>query len=643
MILTSLQAENVLKYRLLTLESLPERGIIAISGHNESGKSSIGETICFALFGRDFSLDGAHIAKIIRWGETRCSVAVDFRIGDEGYHLVRTLDNDGNHSARLSLAGEEGTPLARGVDGVCKALQELLGYDFSEFIESFYLAQREITTPHPHSEAVKIMAGLAPLERVIREFDTEIGSERKGIEVAQAKIAGIDADLAELAIDPVVLGHLEDQRKADAEAEGTLLELTESLESARSRYAANRPQIRIAKRSKGRAGSLAFLLFVVAAALGGLWALLTQLPEHQVTKQIVDQGLVRLLPDFGQRQAEYLQWALWGAAGAGVLAVLSWLRSLVHGARLGRLRETCGQLADALLNVHLTASQLDSTTDTAEPAIARGRIEPTLAAGTGAADEPELGDVALPQVERPDDDGVRRISRLIAADEASEVEAEGLMARELAWVTHLSNERTNSLAELDRVIETERGRRAQGAQLDGMRADLVAAVETHGQRIGVRQKAIELLRGATHHISHRFNRDIRNLVGKTLPLFTDGRYEHLQIDNALNVRVFSSDKRDFMDLDEISSGTQRQIMLALRLALSQQLLDRTVKGKQFVFLDEPFAFFDEARTRRALAELPGLSEDVQQIFIVAQSFPPEVAAGFALHLECARERDTLQA
>jgi exonuclease SbcC len=643
MILTSLRAENVLKYRLLTLERLPEQGIVAISGHNESGKSSIGETICFALFGRDFSLDGANIAKIIRWGETRCAVTVTFRVGDAHYHLVRTLDNDGNHSARLSLAGEEGSPLARGVGPVAGALQELLGYDFSEFIESFYLAQREITTPHPHSEAVKIMAGLAPLERVIRELETEIGGERKGIESAQSKVAGIDADLAELAIDPGVLGHLEGQRKADAEAEGTLLELTESLEEAKSRHAATRPLIRAAQRSKGRAGSLAFLLLVVAAALGGLWALLTQLPDHQVTKQIVDQGLARLLPDFAQRQGEYLQWALWGAAGAGVLFLLSWLRSLVLGGRLGRLREACAQLGDALLNVHLTASQLGANAGATEPAIAEGRVEPRMGDGASLAGEPEMGEMSLPEVERPDDDEVRRIARLIASDEAAEVEAEGLLARELAWVRHLSNERTGSLAELDRVIETERGRRTRGGRLDGMRADLVAAVDNHEQRIVVRQQAIELLRGAAQHISHRFNRDVRNLVGKTLPLFTDGRYEHLQIDAALNVRVFSSDKRDFMDLDEISSGTQRQIMLALRLALSQQLLDRTVKGKQFIFLDEPFAFFDEARTRRALAELPGLSEDVQQIFIVAQSFPPELAAGFALHLECARERDVLQA
>ena len=182
-----------------------------------------------------------------------------------------------------------------------------------------------------------------------------------------------------------------------------------------------------------------------------------------------------------------------------------------------------------------------------------------------------------------------------------------------------------------------------GDRLDGMRRDLVTAMESHQQRIGVRDKAIALLNGASQQISHRFNRDVRNLVGKTLPLFTDGRYEHLQIDTNLNVRVFSADKRDFMDLDEISSGTQRQIMLALRLALSQQLLDRTVKGQQFVFLDEPFAFFDEARTRRALAELPGLSDDVQQIFIVAQAFPGELAGGFGMHLECAQGRNTLTA
>ncbi|HDY83028.1 MAG TPA: hypothetical protein ENH48_08765, partial [Halieaceae bacterium] len=56
MIINAVQAKNVLKYATLDLKDLPEKGIIAISGENESGKSTIGETVCFALFGRTFSL-----------------------------------------------------------------------------------------------------------------------------------------------------------------------------------------------------------------------------------------------------------------------------------------------------------------------------------------------------------------------------------------------------------------------------------------------------------------------------------------------------------------------------------------------------------------------------------------------------------
>ena len=42
----------------------------------------------------------------------------------------------------------------------------LVGYNFEEFIESFYLAQREITSPHPHGKAVKSIAGVDALAQV---------------------------------------------------------------------------------------------------------------------------------------------------------------------------------------------------------------------------------------------------------------------------------------------------------------------------------------------------------------------------------------------------------------------------------------------------------------------------------------------
>jgi DNA repair protein SbcC/Rad50 len=107
------------------------------------------------------------------------------------------------------------------------------------------------------------------------------------------------------------------------------------------------------------------------------------------------------------------------------------------------------------------------------------------------------------------------------------------------------------------------------------------------------------------------------------------------------VRAFSNEKRDFMDLEEISSGTQRQIMLAVRLALSQELAGRTVRGEQFLFLDEPFAFFDEMRTRCALTVLPTLSDELNQIWIVAQDFADDLH--FDYHVKCDRSFQSIPA
>ena len=137
MIITGLHARNVLKYRELDIEDLPREGIIGISGPNESGKSTIGETICFALFGRTWSLDENNRSKIIRWGEDRCLAAVSFIASDDReYQVSRHLDSDGNHSARLSFKGDD-QAIAKGAEPVRLALGPLLGVKYEEFIEYF--------------------------------------------------------------------------------------------------------------------------------------------------------------------------------------------------------------------------------------------------------------------------------------------------------------------------------------------------------------------------------------------------------------------------------------------------------------------------------------------------------------------------
>ncbi len=631
MIIRSVQATNVLKYAELNLAGLPSSGLIAICGPNESGKSTIGETVCFALYGRTFSIGPDEVEKIVRWGENQCTVTLQFEAGGQGYELARFLDRDGNHSARLLRRGEE-QPLARGVDAVADALLGILGYGFDEFVESFYLAQREITTPHPHSQAVKIMAGVAPLEYVADEFEQQISDQNEKLSEIEAELDAAELELEELAVEAGYLIRVEDERTALDHRLADNRRLLGDLEAGLAAYVERVPQIEAARSARGSAGLFRTLFLLLALLCGGVWALLTQAGDPPLAGQVRD--WLAQIPNWQDAHVPYLGYA---AAALAVLSLLSWIRAAGKRGEIRRLQEEAAALAGPL-------AQVREVQDEPRPA---ALLAPDMQTLPEAANEPaeELREtfaaVAQAPQGRPAASEFDQIYVRIGTAEPGVREASEYVERERDWLQALTVQQVLHLAELDHEIEDETARVQQAAKLHEVIDGLRAKQEGMLRRIDMRNKAIELLDATSRDLSSRFNRDIRDLVGRTLPLFTEGRYEHLKIDEGLGVRVFSSDKRDFMDLDEVSSGTQRQIMLALRLALAQKLLNRAVKGQQFAFLDEPFAFFDEARTRSALAALNDMQSDISQVWIVAQSFPDGADFPFAFRIECGRDRDAL--
>jgi hypothetical protein len=82
--------------------------------------------------------------------------------------------------------------MVRGVEPVALRLRELIGFGYPELVESFYLAQREISTPKPHSDAVRAMAGIDALERVA----AECRRERDQTESLRAEATRAQADIA---------------------------------------------------------------------------------------------------------------------------------------------------------------------------------------------------------------------------------------------------------------------------------------------------------------------------------------------------------------------------------------------------------------------------------------------------------------
>ncbi len=603
MIINSLTAHNVLKYTRLQMKVLPAKGMVAISGLNESGKSTIGETICFALFGQTFSLDPGHISKVIKWGAPQCVTRIEFTPSNgKRYRLERFLDRDGDQGARLSLAGKR-QPVARSVADVNSKLRDVIQFDYPQFVESFYLIQRDLKAPHPHSVAVKSMAGLTALEHVGKVLTGELTEHRYIIKELESQITQIGEQISQLGVREERLAELEDQHGSVKGDKSEKVKLSERLKFALKtcqdsiswvQEATARLDANIRQRSTLRRMTLVFL------ALSGIaWgaALLAQIPSLE--------GSPRWLSFLDLEHSQ----DLWLFASGGMLFSLLfigfWTRRKLLEWRLALFEQSIVTQAGAI--EALKQDFVENIPDLEGPLLDAKYLNPARG----------------PLLE------------LAQAYTARVALLQDHMAVQETQIYHGIETLTQELEGLEQTMAEEQERRRQAQILSEQIEKTKARIANHQHQIKVCEYALELLTAACRHVSRRFNTYI-GIVAKTLlPSLTGGRYEHLRIDEDLNVQIFSSEKSDFMDIDEISGGTQRQIMLCTRLALSQALIKTAVRGPQFIFLDEPFAFADQQRVRGAIAALRRLHELFPQVFIIAQEFPEGVRVD--RHIVCKRE------
>jgi exonuclease SbcC len=749
MIIRRVAAENVFKYARLDLNDLPPQGTIAISGLNESGKTTIAETICFALFGRTFSLSPSDLDKLIRWGETHCTAAVDFWVSGQSCQVVRHLDDEGHQGVRLSIQGRD-EPLAAGPEAVQRVMIELLGYGYEEFTESFYLAQREITATHPHAAAVQAMAGVSSLLDIADELEAEIRKHEEGISGIEGQIADLRRQIDELDLEEERLPALEAERVPLVNTQLQQEHEQQALNDGAARYRDSVPKLRALQKSllstgvdtsirvwrelvanldsclidaepdperqnggRGLTAGLASFVDEAKARLARLEEIRSQgagyrrylgqlLGERPAEAEVADTlaGDAAVEP-LAERQLELTRrigglrrsggWALTGLIVCLLLAIALWtgwtllfrapdidvsktlaswlatnvrdwnqtfqplllpvalvftalfaffgirysvLWSRINGAQRDR-ENTAGELESTRLETD-ALDNLDALPIADAVATLRHVKDNEVAAAARDFTEGQGADLLEPaRLE-----GYQgRLRELITQYESAVSAACGRIGTKSGVLGEEITTQKERVASVDQSIEEERQRRKTAADLAGMIEALQVKIEERRRRIRVRSLGRELIAGSCREISRLFNRDIRGLVGGTLPLLTQGRYEHLQIDEDLKVRVFSSEKRDFMELEEISSGTQRQIMLAVRLALSQKLINNAHAGAQFVFLDEPFAVYDRERTIASLEALPRVSEQMRQFWVTSQHFPEDFP--FDVHIRCAREKADL--
>ncbi len=622
MIILGLYAENLLKYRALRLDELPEQGVIAVSGDNESGKSAIGEIICFALFGRTYALPPEDLRKLVRWGASHGQVTLRFCTKDRELEIVRQLDRGGDQSAKLFDCERPEEPLARGLDPVNEQMERMLGFDFEEYIETFYLAQREVTTPHPNSPAVKAMAGIDPLERCAGEFRQQIARKEESVRSLETEIAELSGDLASLGPERLRVEELEGELERNSVLSKELSDHVEKLGTVADAYCAACGGLRSQAVRRALAGMLQTLLLLLALAAVGLWALL-RLDAQLWPMPMVRERLEGFLMAVGMPAEATLAY---GAIVLLGMLLLTWLWSLALSLGMKRHRARGRKLGDELRLV-----------DALEPA--DGPIETGIAIHGDAL---ESGDVSLespPILDKPDSERRSRLAERARVLEASPEEVRAAARHETAWMERQREALDTHRESLEKLLGSARSDSVRGRELEAKKEELAERLGACHERIETRRLACELLDGAARRFADGFNEHLRSLISRNLPRFTDGCYEYLQVGDDLQVRVYSNEKRSFLDLEEISAGTQRQIMLALRLALAQEQVARIAKDRQFAFLDEPFAFFDDTRMRGSLRLLPELSDVITQHWVVGQRFPRDEFV--ALEIPCESHSDTL--
>ena len=741
MIITSVHAKNVLRYAELKLTNLPRRGVIGISGANESGKTTIAEILCLALFGRTFSHAEDDFQKNIKWGEFGASVAVGFLAKDKHSYLVtRSFDADGNHLAQLRREGED-EPFVRGAAAVNENIAQLCGFTYQRFIDSFYLAQRNIASPSLLLQTAKALAGVETFEQVAAECESDIHALQEELASLHSGLAEVHRQRSELNIQVDALPNLKTERDAQTTAsaerkkENTVRQLT--LDRLRAATAEMAEQVNKTMQATLDTGLKQWLHYaenidtatqsVDAASeeaesgsglrlTGALqsWSedLRKRLEAFTPVRNAVAAYRQRLawLIGQGERPAEVDARAhsfpdqralllsqgeeirgkrtgpIIGFFGVFLLMIMSWsalwflnympdhaigqwlsndlqlqvthttVLSLVAVVSSGlslvllvmvfilteRILTTRQKAARLQADQEAIKVQLQNLDDLPQQSLA------TEVAALDACDDPPLKEALTQFVSGPgaallDTEALAAfLSPLEAASRTCQEDADAITRRITEEIRSVETNMAaiqQDLERLDQAITEEERRLNKAAQLDQEAAALEKDIDGKTRSIEVRRIAQNLLTGSHRRLLSRFNLEMRHVVSKIMPKLTEERYETMQIDNDLNVRVWSSEKGHFVGLNEISGGTYNQVMLAIRLALSQALITSSVCGVECLILDEPFAFFDAQRTQKTLEILPQVSPEIEQMWIIAQQFAD--SSPFALHLSCSRDSEVL--
>lgn len=146
-------------------------------------------------------------------------------------------------------------------------------------------------------------------------------------------------------------------------------------------------------------------------------------------------------------------------------------------------------------------------------------------------------------------------------------------------------------------------------ELKLLKKDLYEANREYILLLKTREYIIDAFKEFETGFSHLLNRRTSNLISK----LTNGKYEKLFIDNSFNVSIQDEDTKNNKSWKYLSSGTIDQIYLALRIIISETILENS--RDRIFLLDDVLIRFDEKRALETIRLLKDLQNEYSQILL----------------------------
>lgn len=719
MIINTLKADNFLKYSQLQIENIPKEGVIAISGGNESGKTSIGEMISFALFGRTFAIDFDKISRIIKWGEETCKVSMNFEVSGKEYSVDRQVDQEGYCSVKLyKIKDGNQSLIAEGNAPVSDSMAEVLDYSYAEFIESYYLVQRDIPLPDAATDSIKRISGVATFEMALFDLHQKLDQQKKdkdkqekvhyNLRQEREEALTFDERLEKLEQEQGNLQQtLQLQRNRALELTNFIDHIDEYIETAKkdaANVAAGRASssytqwLDLLQNLRGTISEIQQITPVFADydkdATSAILESLIDFEERlvgfeEIYEQLADYreelGVMlgectptskekcNILPVEEKKRLEsekyrniiarfisstllitlvvistvFLVSYEYERSNGVLIAIITCtlvLVTLYCTMKLKKSYDSCvsqlGMVVEKIRQIKKEAKEIDDLIsipladaikylEKSSEKIIREKASDYIT-GLGAA---LIDKNALSLIQRD----IQREAKALPTAFSTLIEKTKI---ELKQATQEKTSTEESINKVDKIIEDMRKNTRSLEDIDGDIKTADQELQDRIKAIELTYTAIDLAKEGAENQAKVFSDGIAKWVTNALTHLTAGKYSQVIINDQLDVVIYSNQKGDFMEFDEVSSGTRRQILLAVRIAISQELCDSRENGKQMLFLDEPFAFFDKTRASSALKSLPSLSDELSQIWVVNQEFV--TGEVFAMHIQCTEEGQNLQ-